>query len=705
MTRDWDSIPEALWPLVAHGVEFTTRSRSQWAGTAPFSEKEGKFYVNPENGLWDEKHLGLRGNAQRFLEEMAKHYQSAMTPVRWTRIARDRGLPVAALKPWGFGWDGEAFILPVKGASGGVRDLKRFNPTRRKLFSTKGCKAAVLGLDRLQKTPPNGGDSGGQGITWVCEGEWDAIALTWWLRRLGRDADRVVGVPGSKGVDADLAGRLIGRKVVCCFDNDDAGDRLAGRAREILRGAGVKARWLNWPHRWSDGWDVRDFIVYKREHNVDDKDAWKKFYSLVGDAHRADDGSEDSSDVEVPDTYVSDDEAPSWEEVLRKYRKYLHMDKEMELALKFIVAVVYSQKLRTKEPLWAYLVAAAGGGKTALLSTLAGHKKTVFRSTVTPNALVSGFKSSSDPSLLPKLTGKTLVVKDFTTTLVGSDFDFEKTMAILRDAFDGEFTQSYGNDVVRTYHGLHFSIIAGVTPAIHAKPQAMMGERFLKLCMRTANGKTRMERLVASIRSADLDEKMDKDLGDTMNRFLSRRVVESDIPVPPRVFLERMAALSQVVSLLRAQVSRDKYDRDLLHYRPEPEVGTRPYRQFIKLAMSLYFALRKKRYDDEILRIVERVALDSCTGFNIEVVRALLGSEDGMTVRAVAEKVGLSYATVSRAMVDLQTLKAVKGETALPQRGQAGRPAQVWKVVGDLLEFWRTACVGRSIERGHSGRR
>ena len=45
-----------------HGIIFKGTSGNQAYGNCPFCGKENKFYANQENGLWDCKVCGLKGN-------------------------------------------------------------------------------------------------------------------------------------------------------------------------------------------------------------------------------------------------------------------------------------------------------------------------------------------------------------------------------------------------------------------------------------------------------------------------------------------------------------------------------------------------------------------------------------------------------------------------------------------------------------------
>jgi len=668
---NWDEIPEALWVYVAHGVEFTVRSSSQWQGTAPFSVRDNKFYVSPKTGMWDEKQLGVSGNDVTFLGKMQEHYQEQMTEEALAAICKDRGLPADAFAPFKIGFDGVLYYIPVLSEKGTVRDLVRWTPKRSGVYVTKGRKPQLYGMEELAKAKTGSN-------VFICEGQWDRIALRWLFKKIKLD-HCVVALPGAGVFKDEWVEKFKGFDCICMSDNDEAGDKMASKLREKFFGTGIKLQYLNWPETWESGYDIRDFIVYARKNSVRLSESWAKLESLVGDVHRRDDGTDAFSarGDEQADVFLEDDEAPTFDELVESYSKYLSMDQEMRITLLFVVSLIYSQQINTSEPLWAYVVAPAGGGKSVILSSMSGHRKTIYRSTITPNSLVSGFRSNADPSLLPKLNDKTFIIKDFTATLAGPDFMFEETMAILRDAYDGDFTKSYGNDVVRSYRGLHFSVIAGVTPMIHSKPQAMMGERFLKVCMRGVGFDEQLERLLATTRTGVADTEMQTTLQEAAARFLSRKVDVSAMPEIPSAFQIRLAGLAMLVAQLRASVQRDNRDPDRLVFRPEAETGNRPMRQLCKLAQSVRFVLRKDGFDDEVWRFIVRIALDSCIGFNIEVVNAIIDNGE-RTVGELAQDLRLSASTVQRTLLDLEALAVVSRKTSVQVTG--GRRASTWSL-------------------------
>src|SRR5947207_2882958 len=93
------------------------------------------------------------------------------------------------------------------------------------------------------------------------------------------------------------------------------------------------------------------------------------------------------------------------------------------------------------EPVWFYIVGPPSSGKTEPLRAFKDLPSVFFLSSMSPNSLVSGFTTKEeDTDLLPKLNGKTLLIKDFTVTLQMTASSRDALLGVLRDAYDGEFS-------------------------------------------------------------------------------------------------------------------------------------------------------------------------------------------------------------------------------------------------------------------------
>ena len=122
-------------------------------------------------------------------------------------------------------------------------------------------------------------------------------------------------------------------------------------------------------------------------------------------------------------------------------------------------------------------------------------------SNLTENTLVSGYRDpkvpTKDPSLLPELDGKVLVIKDL-APLMGMHW-FAAVVAGLRDAYDG-FTSRRGN-LGRLSYEARFTLLAASTLAIERTDtvEQELGERFISSVLVVLTPKTKSGKLLATL--------------------------------------------------------------------------------------------------------------------------------------------------------------------------------------------------------------
>ena len=148
--------------------------------------------------------------------------------------------------------------------------------------------------------------------------------------------------------------------------------------------------------------------------------------------------------------------------VVRKWMKIDDFD-----PLKIASSVVLSNIVEG-DPVWIFMVACPGVGKSEILGMMKKCDDVYTTSSITPNALISGAipYKGREPSLLPKLDGKTLCIKDFSTIQTMRDNDRDSLLGILRDAYDGSAGKEFGTGESKHFKS-KFSILAGVTPSIY----------------------------------------------------------------------------------------------------------------------------------------------------------------------------------------------------------------------------------------------
>jgi hypothetical protein len=139
-------------------------------------------------------------------------------------------------------------------------------------------------------------------------------------------------------------------------------------------------------------------------------------------------------------------------ELYSEYQKWLHMPSLDALKIMYGGALA---NVLTGDPVWLFLVAPPGGMKSELLMSLSGSQRVHALTALTPHTLISGAQygggSKGDPSLLPQLNNKIVIIKDFTTLLTMHYTQRDEIFGTLRDAYDGSTEKVFGNGVKRSY--------------------------------------------------------------------------------------------------------------------------------------------------------------------------------------------------------------------------------------------------------------
>lgn len=653
-----------LRPFEAHGVVINGYRDNQAYGFCPFSGKDDKFYVNVENGLWDSKTAGLSGNLSDFLEAVARVYEEALTPKHLDALAADRRLPVEAFEGWGLGWNGVAYTLPVRDLNGRVVDIRTAR-LGKAFLSTAGCKVGLLGAERLKKNR--------SGPVYVCEGEWDTFSLHWELVKVLKEKVTVVGVPGAGTMKPDWVAWLTGRVVHTLYDHDDAGLEAEVMIQKKLGTAATRLTFTHWPRELPKGFDVRDWIIYGAVEREDPDGCWKKMQGLFRpETRRAAAAMQPAATMTIvrkKDLAKSGKHAKvvTVGDLHHAFNKWLLL-KNNDL-IDFSMAVVLSMRL-LGEPLWSFVVGPPGSGKTVVVDTLNNWEHIHVTSSITPHTLVSGASGPGgiDPSLIPRLDGKTLVVKDFTVILGMHEKDKEEIFDILRDAYDGKCAKEFGNGITRRYES-RFSILAAVTTAIYdaSAAHAALGERFLKFSV--GDNIEHFREADVIMRAIDNSMKpttMSDDVSPLVISFLEERWANAVEPEIPEDFKVQLVALGRFVARMRGTVSREQYNQDLVKSRPSAEVGTRLGIQFAKLMRALAMVYGHEVCGEAEYRIVRKVALDTVTQRTEDFVRAIWKARKDVKGQTTSQEIAMRshypVATVNRVLADMHALRVVTKE-------------------------------------------
>jgi len=329
--------------------------------------------------------------------------------------------------------------------------------------------------------------------------------------------------------------------------------------------------------------------------------------------------------------------------------EWLHIPSEDLDAIDFILACYVSNRM-PGDPVWGLLVDASGGGKTELLRAFRKRPDAEFLSKLTEKTLKSGYRDPKhperDPSLLPKLNGKVLIIKDLSPLLTMRRESRNIIIGDLRDAYDQFSDDGYGN-IGKVSYEARFSLLAASTLALErfSAVDQELGERFIKFRARGNENRKKVRRAIGNVgRDQSLRTELEKAVGE----FLDGLPAELPQAIP-EALQEPLAVLADFTATSRSAVAKDRNHE--LSYLPRPEVGTRLGKELGKLLLALAYVRGKPEPDADDFQTVCRVAED-CLPPNRLLI--LQGRADA-----------LPPTTARHAKKDLQVLDILNGDSGL----------------------------------------
>jgi hypothetical protein len=358
-----------------------------------------------------------------------------------------------------------------------------------------------------------------------------------------------------------------------------------------------------------------------------------------------------------------------------------------------VAAAVFIANKLGADPLWLFFIAPPSNTKTEILMCFQDYPQAVFISTLTAKTLVSGFKSEKveNPSLLPKLSDKLLVLKDFTSVLSMRQEPRAEVIAQLREAYDGQYSKAFGNGVVFNWKG-KFGLLGACTNEYdaHHGVISQMGERFLlyrsrnqdnsAMGMRAHEMVGREDEIRAEVRAA-----FQKFIGQFENmKAVQFREKGSIINV--------IVAMACFVAVCRTPVKRD-YRGDVTSVLFQTEGSGRITKQLKQLGYGLAVAYGKDIIDEEVLSVLRKVAGDLISPMRLMIIRHLWArkafeSAGGwLRTTEIAENLSLPASTTKNVCEDLMVVGGVRRDLLEPDRTEGGRPGYRWQLT-DKLSGW-----------------
>ncbi len=546
-----------------------------------------------------------------------------------------------------------------------------------------------------------------------------------------------VSVPGV-GVWRESWTDLAGGKNVCLmYDNDHPREHPPGSGTFTQAGLdGVRRvtgllltapkppasiSWVKWGDE-GDGWhkelkdghDLRDSLCSPGATAADRRAAFASLRDLIRP---------------VPDAWLKDAPAPGekaggtslrplpchdWKELITQWRKAMAWRQGLEDVLSVMLSVALSTE-QTGDQLFLQVIGEPSSGKTQFCDgMLVSHKchalehLTGFHSGWKGGKAEKGKdgkeedKTGKDFSLLARINRKTLITAE--GDVVMSAPSAGELMSQQRRIFDGKSGATFKNsDEDRVYDGLRTPWIMAGTQALLDNDQARLGDRFLRVMMDlpdadarqaimrrvgftalrsvlvTSSGEANGQRDGASARAYRMTGGYVDHLRDNPARLLARVKIEDEEHV-----VDRCGELAQFAADLRARFNPDpKKDAEAVK-----EMPFRLQHQFVRLAACLAVVTGRFVVDDEVLRVVRKVAVDTAHGWSLKIVGILhAAGEAGESAPRLAVRVGLSEDKLKSWLRFLCSKKIDVVEAVEIAGGPAGLRRVRWRLTPRMTEL------------------
>lgn len=626
------------------GVSKTGKySGDEYSTLCPFCSRENKFYISIVKGVWQCKVCGEQGNYLQFLEKVSKHNAEYITEDNFEELALNRKLPRWIFEGNGIGFDGKQYSFPYYNYEGNFHSLQLYR-LGGKPMGVANCALGLYGLQELSEKKEDD--------VYLCEGTGDVYAMRYLLKILEKPGV-VLGLPGAQIFKDEWIDYFYHRNVICLLDNDDAGMQGELKIHEKLSHVADEIKYIHWPlnaQKFPNKYDVRDYVTSLAVKLKKPKTCYRRLHSWLESVPREAlviSETNEEGKLVLRDTEFKNSKPATFEDVVNAYKRFLHVPDITPI--KVMLAVIFANRLRS-EPVWMFFVAPPSSAKTEFISALKMCPETRHISTLTEKTLVSGWNQipGKDPSLIPQLNNKILVIKDFTPILTSPPITRDVIYSQLRDIYDGSLEKPYGHSIVRSYKNIHFGVLAAVTGSIErtAMMQQTLGERFLRynlpLDKEDLSEKSEISIMKKSHRAFDnvSHEQDQRYVAQTNLRNYLQYHKPASVTVADH-FTKRLIYLSRFTAALRGVVDRDFKER--MMYKPMKEGHTRVLKQLKLMVIGLASVEGRKEITEEDYRIVKQIAISS-TPSRIETIINLLYRNKGpLKNREIMDKTKFDY--------------------------------------------------------------
>jgi len=361
-----------------------------------------------------------------------------------------------------------------------------------------------------------------------------------------------------------------------------------------------------------------------------------------------------------------------------------------------LFGVIAANRLDSK-PVWLYLIGPPGSGKTEIVQSWRNVAEVYATEGLTAHTIISGKileDDEPDPSLLPKLNGKVLVIKDFTTILSMRNEDVHAIWGQLRNAYDGTARINVGTGKDTLYVS-KFGLIACVTDILdaHTGLVSSLGERFLTYRMPRVDENERWQRAEKAA-ACESTLAMEATLAAAAEAVFAAAAGPATLPVDLR---HRLVGAAAFLARARTWVPRNR-NHEVIGL-PDPEVPTRIAKQLVALAKGVAMMREKPQVEQAEVDLMERIVVDGVPVFRARILEFMANSgAAGVTVGETTAKLGLSDSPVRLALEDFVILGLVSARTEALPHGNLRTTQKRWTLDPNYRNLWRQQQMQRAAQ-------
>jgi len=364
-----------------------------------------------------------------------------------------------------------------------------------------------------------------------------------------------------------------------------------------------------------------------------------------------------------------------------QFSRYFYYGTLVDSWLGQIILIPYITLQWKSSPTWVRIIGPSSSGKSAHISLLDEHELSISLDELTPKSLMSGYRGrGEDPSKIPQFDGKVVVISDESTLMEQRPEDRNIIQAVLRRAYDGKISKSFGNIKEVVEAKAHFNILVAATPVIDRYFQytQALGERYINFRLQIpdpgALTKRASENLLSGAHAVVYDKIRMK-----VHKFLDKMpAVNIDEVNLPTSINKDLILCSNFLARLRTHVLRDVSGKHVTTL-PRQEGGGRLVQQLTQAAIALSiiqgdFTVKRKHLD--ITLYMALCSVPELTTYSLYVARKLsVDGDNGKRVwfssREFTLRTGLGRTSVSQILEDLSILRILEIRVGSIQGGRS----------------------------------